>query len=315
MNNLKKHLGFICKAGISLAIVIFLLCTVSLNQLAESLKGVSLNIFAVGFFTFVATYFFGSLRWFILLKAQKHENISLWQLLRLTLIGLFFNNFLLGTNGGDIVKAVYLAKASGDKKTSAVTTIFMDRLIGFLSFLTLATAMVLLNYNNPDLRILLKVMVWCYLIVFLFGILFLSKEITKKFLPLGLINKWEKVSRILKDIYNSIYAYKAQKKYIVSAFMISLCAQFFLILGIYILGVSLKITVAKFMDYLCLVPIIQTIAAIPVSLSGLGLTEGLYVYFLNLVGVLKESAFALSVLIRICAIVWGLIGGAVYLFK
>ena len=315
MNILKKHLGFIFKAGISLAIVIFLLCTVSLNQLAESLKGVELNIFTVGLITFSATFFLGSLRWFILLKAQKHEGISLWQLVRLTLIGLFFNNFLLGTNGGDIAKAVYLAKAAPDKKTSAVTTIFMDRLVGFVSFLTLATLMVLINYKNPDLRVLLKVMIVCYLIVFMFGIFFLSKDITKKFLPIGLISKWEKVSKILKDIYNSIYDYKSRKKYLVTAFIVSLSAQFFLILAIYILGLSIHITAARFIDYLSLVPIIQTVAAIPVSLSGLGLTEGLYVYFLNLVGVIKESAFALSVLIRICAIIWGLIGGVVYLFK
>ncbi|MCD6460079.1 flippase-like domain-containing protein [bacterium] len=315
MKFLKKHMGLIGKAAISLAIVVFLLRTVSLDQLAESLKGVYFNIFFLGLITFASAFFLGSLRWRILLKAQKHDEISIWRLLRLTLIGLFFNNFLLGTNGGDIIKAVYLAKTSSHKKTSVVTTIFMDRLVGFLSFLTLSTAMVLLNYKNPDLRILLKVMLICYLMIFMFCILFLSKKITKKFLPLALINKWQKASRILRDIYNSIYAYKLRKRFLISAFCVSLCAQLFLVLAIYILGISLEITVAKFADYLTLVPIIQTLSALPISLSGLGLTEGLYVYFFNLVGVVTKSAFALSVLIRICAILWGLLGGAVYLFK
>ena len=49
---------------------------------------------------------------------------------RLSFVGLFFNNFLVGAVGGDAVKVVWLA-AKGHRKTAALLSVLMDRMSGF----------------------------------------------------------------------------------------------------------------------------------------------------------------------------------------
>ena len=45
----------------------------------------------------------------------------------------FFNAFLLGSTGGDLLKAYYAARETHHKKTEAVVTVFVDRIIGLFS--------------------------------------------------------------------------------------------------------------------------------------------------------------------------------------
>ena len=50
----------------------------------------------------------------------------------------FFNAFLLGSTGGDLLKAYYAARETHHRKTEAVVTVLVDRLIGLFSMLALA---------------------------------------------------------------------------------------------------------------------------------------------------------------------------------
>ena len=54
--------------------------------------------------------------------------MKLGQAIRLGLIGLFYNTFLPGGVGGDIIKAAGLAR-SQERRTVAVATVLMDRVI------------------------------------------------------------------------------------------------------------------------------------------------------------------------------------------
>ena len=47
---------------------------------------------------------------------------------RISLVAQFFNSFLLGSTGGDLIKAYYAARETHHLKTEAVTTVFVDRL-------------------------------------------------------------------------------------------------------------------------------------------------------------------------------------------
>ena len=77
-------------------------------------------------------------RWYLLVRAV-HLPITLWQALRLGMIGVYFNTFLPGAVGGDIIRAAALAKGQ-KRRTLAVATVLMDRAIalwGLLWFVAL----------------------------------------------------------------------------------------------------------------------------------------------------------------------------------
>ncbi|HEY7312141.1 MAG TPA: lysylphosphatidylglycerol synthase transmembrane domain-containing protein [Gemmataceae bacterium] len=66
-------------------------------------------------------------RWYVLVRAVELP-FRVFDAIRLGLVGLFFNAFLPGSVGGDIVKAAFLAREQ-DRRTVAVATVIMDRLI------------------------------------------------------------------------------------------------------------------------------------------------------------------------------------------
>jgi uncharacterized protein (TIRG00374 family) len=101
-------------------------------------------------------------RWYVLVRAQELP-FSLRNGVRLGLIGYFFNTFLPGAVGGDVVKAVGIARDQ-DRRTVAVATVLIDRAIGLWAifwFLALVGGMFWLTgqevlLNNPPLMTLVR---------------------------------------------------------------------------------------------------------------------------------------------------------------
>jgi len=67
-------------------------------------------------------------RWYVLVRAQDLP-FTIGSAFRLGLLGLFFNTFLPGSVGGDLVKAAGIARGQS-RRTVAVATVIMDRIIG-----------------------------------------------------------------------------------------------------------------------------------------------------------------------------------------
>src|SRR3954470_7795963 len=86
-----------------------------------------------------------AVRWQILLKVQG-INLSTGRIVSLFLIGMFYNQFLPGGTGGDIVKSYLLLKET-DKKAGALLAVVLDRLIGLVALVTITVALVSLRFD------------------------------------------------------------------------------------------------------------------------------------------------------------------------
>lgn len=75
-------------------------------------------------------------RWFVLVRAQDLP-FDLGNAIRLGFIGSFMNTFLPGSVGGDIVKAAFIAREQ-TRRTVAVSTVLVDRLIGLCGLFWIA---------------------------------------------------------------------------------------------------------------------------------------------------------------------------------
>jgi uncharacterized protein (TIRG00374 family) len=79
----------------------------------------------LAFVIFLASVLLTFVRWYVLVRAQGLP-FTLPDALRLGAVGFFFNNFLPGAVGGDIIKAAFLAREQS-RRTVAVATVIMDR--------------------------------------------------------------------------------------------------------------------------------------------------------------------------------------------
>src|SRR5258706_10280883 len=82
----------------------------------------------------------GIVRWQMILRVQGLE-LPLARVTSIFFVGQFFNAFMLGSTGGDVVKAWYVAHDTHHKKAEAVATVVVDRLIGLLGLFVLTLVM------------------------------------------------------------------------------------------------------------------------------------------------------------------------------
>ncbi|MCJ7693411.1 MAG: flippase-like domain-containing protein, partial [Sedimentisphaerales bacterium] len=106
------------------------------QNLLETYKKMNLLLFAAVLVIFALGQVLVALRWWILTKTQAIV-ISFSAAVRLQFLGLFYNNFLPGSVGGDLIRAWYVTKHT-EKKFEAVLSVFVDRVIGLTSTLIIA---------------------------------------------------------------------------------------------------------------------------------------------------------------------------------
>jgi uncharacterized membrane protein YbhN (UPF0104 family) len=138
----RKWLSNLAKYGIGIALLAFV---VYRHWEPDQHGGIGLKAALSGpirweLFFFAALCCGGSaaitfVRWFLLVRAQDLP-FTLRNAFRLGLIGYFFNTFLPGAVGGDLVKATFIAREQR-RRTVAVSTVLMDRAIGLLGLIAI----------------------------------------------------------------------------------------------------------------------------------------------------------------------------------
>ena len=103
-----------------------------------------IKILLVAFGLFDGVLLMASLRWRLLLKAHGID-YSLHDTFALTLIGLFFSQVMIGTTGGDMVKAYVVAREQKEQRSAAVISVLFDRALGLFVLLMVALVAILFN--------------------------------------------------------------------------------------------------------------------------------------------------------------------------
>ena len=78
-------------------------------QMVEAIRNAEYRWVGMGILAYVVVEIAAAFRWHVLLKVQK-INLSLARLSGLFFIGMFYNQFLPGGTGGDIINSYYLLK-------------------------------------------------------------------------------------------------------------------------------------------------------------------------------------------------------------
>jgi len=87
-----------------------------------------------------------AVRWWILLKVQQ-INLSMWRVSGLFLIGMFYNQFLPGGTGGDLIKSYFLLKETPGKATGALLAVVFDRMVGLVALISITGTLIALRYG------------------------------------------------------------------------------------------------------------------------------------------------------------------------
>src|SRR5204862_202570 len=133
---------------------------VKIDQLKEMARKTDRTLLILGLATEMVPVFVTTWRWQVLLRPVGLR-LGFLRVFHYNYLGLFFNNFLVGMTGGDLVKAILIARGS-DRRAAAALTVFVDRLIGLVVLAAIAGAACVTRLGDPKFRVA-GAIVWGFL--------------------------------------------------------------------------------------------------------------------------------------------------------
>lgn len=254
-------------------------------------------------------------RWKFLVRALGLK-LSFRDLVSLTMIGNFFNTFMPGSVGGDLIKAWYVAGRAPQQRTKAVFTVLLDRVIG-LAVIVFYAACTLLFYpewleSNPELRAV-GLSLWAFTGGSLVAALFF-------FSPFGWERAWVNrglalLHRVkpLAKLVDAVLAYRNQLRPVLKAVAFSTCSIFVMTLLFAVQGRALGIDIPLSL-YFFIVPVGLTASAIPLLPGGIGVGQVAFFTLFQWVGLANpEQGSTLCTLMQIYVILFNCLGAVFYL--
>jgi uncharacterized protein (TIRG00374 family) len=283
-------------------------------QMAEALRHARYSWVVIGILAYVIVEIAAAFRWHVLLKVQG-IHLSFWRLSGLFLIGMFYNQFLPGGTGGDIIKSYYLLKETPDRKAGALLAVVFDRIIGLVALVAITGTLIGLRYDflsqTPETRQLL----WILLVVLGVSIAgLLTTFVITGFRLFHLLPLRFPGREKLIEISAAYHLYARHWRATLVAFGSSIVAHLATFATFLSVAYSLRANV-KIVDFFAVMPIERTISAMPISFAGIGWREKVLQIMLNGVcGVPEATAILVGSLSFLIILICCLPGAVVYFF-
>jgi hypothetical protein len=282
---------------------------VDLDRFADILSSTKFSFLFLALFLDMLERPLLAYKWNVLLAAKK-MNLAFGKAVKIYFVSTFVGTFLPSSIGGDIFRAYSLHK-NGINSSEAISSIFVDRIISLLSSLLIAFASVILyskvmHDNNLLQSVLLVIAVFS---VFLFVIM--NKPIMQFFINKLQVFKLQRIQKKIEQLYSAFIGYNAHKPVLFYVFILSFLFQLVRVLVTYAgsLALNQNIDIVYFFIF---VPIIILATVLPISVAGVGVREGAFVYFFSQVGMSASEAFTLALLLYAVTMIAVLPGGIIY---
>jgi len=266
----KKQLFLFLRLVVSFGLIGYIFYSLSaegkLSELPEYFSYANYWWFLAAAMLFLGLLVTGSYRWGMLLKAQG-IHLSRSSVFMYYMIGMFFNNFLPSTVGGDFVKAYYLSRATG-KTAGSFISVLMDRLMGMGGLCVVAVLACVLGgkelWSNPRTH---DYALYIFLIVGgvtgglgLFLLMAFNDWIMNIFLKLA---RWGKIGEKIKEFHQAVYVYKGHGKVLLQTLFISTVIWIVIVLVSWMVYMAFH-TGGASPAY----PIGEAVPAVPAALTG-----------------------------------------------
>ena len=249
-----------------------------------------------------------STRWWRLLALNRCPT-RWYDAFRYTYSGLFFNSVVPGINGGDVARAVAVVRDHPDGRADAFMTVVVDRVIGLVGMVVVGTALVLSSDDRLE-PIKLPVAVFCVALLAGIGLFFNDgvRRLVRFDRIAGALPQGERLLRLDAGARRLL----AHPREVFLAMVFSFFNHVFNGLAVFTAARALGAGLG-FQEWITIMAIANTLAAIPLSPGGLGVGEVLFGSLAELLGSTYAIGVATSLVYRMCLYAMSLLGGLVML--
>lgn len=305
---MRRFFSFLLRFIVSASLIIFVFSKIDIKNFLNSLKEANILLLLFSLSLHFVGALLGSSRWNVLLKSYGIE-VPQRELYRLYMIGSFFNTFLPTSVGGDAVRMLKVSSLT-EKRAQAVTSVFIERFIGMFVLYIISFFSYAFYFKFREGKELLLAILFLLFVSIAF-VLFILSPISEKIIKII-------PSSFLKEKLNKIhYSLKYPVKEPLSLTKVILYTTFLqinVVIYFFIISIAIKIKLS-IVYFFILIPIILTVTMLPITLGGIGLREGGFVFLFSKFGVSPEKALSLSILGYFISIIFAIFGGLIYIFE
>lgn len=309
----KNRLFFFLRLFVSFFLIVFIISRVNFDKVIDLLPGIKLHFVLISLLWLLLDRVVMSYRWAILLWI-KNIRISIFTIIKIYFLSSFWGTFLPSSVAPDAIK-VYVARKHSSDTSDVLSSVVVDRIIGLFSLSLVAflstLAIFIFRRDQASLSISLVVLVTLFLPVLL---IFFDRLPLKRFLGYFRLGEESTALKFLGRFYKSCNAYKTNKAALSKVVAISFINHILTILTVYVICLSLNIEISILYLFV-FVPLVNFLIIIPISLGGIGVQEGAFVYFLSQVGMSTQEALTVALIFRVLMVLASLPGGIIYIIE
>lgn len=293
-------------------------------SVTDVLAKVDRRLFFAAFAVYGMGFLTASWRWYLLLHHIR-VHLAFLTVVRLALIGLFFNLFVPGGVGGDLIKMVYLKKESADRYPQALLTVLLDRLMGLAGLLAIALVSMAANRSmiassSIEMKGILALVAAASLGGLLCGLLFWAWPWLSRWsggLGARLSQRWPaSLMGVAAKIGEALDLLRAAPGKLFLLLVLSMGGHLAAAVGMYLValaaGAGAEVT---FLECLLATQLANLVSAIPLTPGGLGGRDLVMSLLLRAAGASAAVAGSVPVLVTVLLIGWSLTGGLALLWE
>jgi uncharacterized protein (TIRG00374 family) len=268
------------------------------------------RLLAIAFVIFMAATGVTFVRWFFLARVVE-PSFRLGAAVLLGFIGNLFNLVIPGAVGGDFVKAAYLMRMQV-KKTQAIASMVIDRILGLLGLFILAGIAGLVAWPVASVKVRgLIVVVWAAVAAgFLTLALIFTQGLTRNF-P-RLLEGHSRRATILRELNVMSSTYRRRLSVVAVCLAMAMVTHSLFVVAYYLVSLTLfPERLPTLAQHFLMVPLALFSTAVPLPFGALGLSEEVNQELFKLVG---HPGGAIAMMgFRVLMYGGGIVSAAVYL--
>ncbi len=304
----REHIALLVRVAITVLLLGLLAWHLDLSQMVSRLRTLDAVWVAASVAVVLAAIAVSAWKWGLILRERGHQ-LPYTRLLRHYFVGLFFNNVLPTSVGGDAVRAWETTEDTGETP-EAVGSVVSERLIAGVALGV--TALVGLPFVEGSSKLVVQVLAFLaidFVLVALFLLPKVAESIVGKLVPKKLQGLHVNIAATVVVVRNTLWNWRLFIK--IAAY--SICFQILVaaVNACLFQALGVHVSLAQCVIY---TPMIFTITMLPISISGFGVREAAYWYFFSQIGVGQAEAIAASLLFFIVVGICSLPGAPLFVF-
>lgn len=295
------------RAGASLTILILVLRWVGLDKFQKTVSLLDWESLVLAFtLLLLATILLRGARLWFLLRSQG-SHLTFWKTIQIQWASGIFHLLIPGTLGADAWR-IWAISSPGHPMDTTFTTIAVDRVAGIIGqIINIFLAWVIFRGKllRPETSgLLIDIGIFCFLLLVTLALL-CNQRVTDGLtrLPLFRLNRIKKVLRGLQKNLHLMIRHPRNLPWVLGTSTVS---HFLNVLAVFVLARGLGID-AEFGLFLALIPLAIMAAGLPISITGLGVRDLIYVSLSQPLGIPAEimltialTEFILTTSLRLC---------------